>query len=158
MSWCQDQLFGLSYAAMSDIPFREEEKQKLGVITSLLERKITNGTAAKKLGLSVRQIQRLKIAFKKQGYLALVHKLKGRASNHKLSSDLKGKALFLVKEKYSDFHPTLASEKLEEYHNIQIKPETLRVWMIKEGVIISPFTSSNGIPSNLQLPNNLNVN
>lgn len=119
---------------MPHISLTEEEKQKLAVITSLLDRKLTNGQAAKKLRLSIRQIQRLKIEVQKHGSLALVHKLKGKPSNHKLSSDLKQKALFLVKEKYLDFHPTLASEKLEEYYNLHVQPETLRLWMLEAGL------------------------
>ena len=119
---------------MPDIPLKEEGKQKLEVITSLLDGKITNGGAAKKLGLSIRQVQRLKIEVRRDGHLAIIHKLKGKPSNHKLNQDVKEKALFLVEEKYADFHPTLASEKLEEYHQLYIKPETLRLWMIEEGL------------------------
>lgn len=119
---------------MPDIPLKDEEKQKLEVVSSLLQRNLTNGQAAKKLGLSIRQIQRLKLEVKKHGHLALIHKLKGKPSNHKLSQDNKMKAISLVKEKYVDFHPTLASEKLEEYHSLYIKPETLRLWMIEEGL------------------------
>ena len=119
---------------MPDIPLNDKEKQKLGVITSLLERKLTNGQAARKLCLSIRQIQRLKLEVKKHGHLALIHKLKGKPSNHKMSQHHKVKAISLVKERYFDFHPTLASEKLEEYHNLHIQPETLRLWMIEEGL------------------------
>jgi hypothetical protein len=32
----------------------------------------------------------------------------------------------LVRERYVDFGPTLAQEKLEEYHDIRVAPETLR--------------------------------
>ncbi|MDO8570149.1 MAG: ISNCY family transposase [Candidatus Daviesbacteria bacterium] len=117
---------------MPDIPLKEEEKQKLEVIINLLDRKITNGEAAKKLRLSIRHIQRLKLEVRKHGVEALVHHLKGKPSNHKLNQIVKGEALSLIEEKYSDFHPTLASEKLEEYHNLYINPETLRLWMIEK--------------------------
>lgn len=117
---------------MSDT--RSKEKQKFEVITSLLERKITNGEAAKRLGLSIRQIQRVKTGIKKHGILALIHKLKGKPSNHQLNQTIKIRVLSLVKEKYVDFHPTLASEKLQEYHQLYINPETLRLWMIEDGL------------------------
>lgn len=117
---------------MSDIPSRE--KQKLSIITSLLKRKITNGEAAKKLRLSVRQIQRLKIEVKNHGAKALEHHLKGKPSNHKLHQTVKLEALSLVKEKYLDFKPKFASEKLEENHQLIVNPETLRLWMIGENL------------------------
>lgn len=114
--------------------FTTREQEKITVITALLQGKITNGEAAKKLGLSIRQIQRVKIEVKKHGILAVIHKLKGKSSNHKLNQTIKTKALSLVKEKYVDFHPTLASEKLEEHHQLSINPETLRLWMIQDGL------------------------
>lgn len=117
---------------MPDIPLKEEVKQKLEVITSLLDGKITNGGAAKKLRLSIRHIQRLKVEVRKHGTEALVHHLKGKPSNHKLHQAVKLEALSLVKEKYSDFKPKFASEKLEENHQLIINPETLRLWMIGE--------------------------
>jgi len=66
--------------------------------------------------------------------LALIHKLKGKPSNHKLNQTTRIRILNLVKERYLDFHPTLASEKLEEYHQLLINPETLRLWMIEDGL------------------------
>lgn len=119
---------------MPDIPLREGGEQKLEVITNLLDGKITNGGAAKKLGLSIRHIQRLKVEVRKHGVKALIHHLKGKPSNHKLHQAVKLEVLSLVKEQYSDFKPKFASEKLEENHQLIINPETLRLWMIKDGL------------------------
>jgi len=105
---------------MPDIPLKEEGKQKFEVITNLLDGKITNGGAAKKLRLSIRQIQRLKVEVRKHGV--------------ELHQAVKLKALSLVKEKYSDFKPKFASEKLAENHQLIINPETLRLWMIEQGL------------------------
>ena len=41
---------------MSDTPLKKEEIQKLKIIADVLDRKITNGEAAKKLRLSIRQV------------------------------------------------------------------------------------------------------
>lgn len=119
---------------MPDTPLNEVEKQKLEIITNALNKKITNGEAAKKLGLSVRQVQRLKIEVKNHGAETLVHHLKGKPSNHKLHQAVKLEALGLVREKYSDFKPKFASEKLEDNHQLIINPETLRLWMIEENL------------------------
>lgn len=119
---------------MSDIPLKEKEIQKLKIITDVLDRKITNGEAAKKLRLSIRQIQRLKIEVKNHGAKALEHHLKGKPSNHKLHQTVRLEALSLVKEKYSDFKPKFASEKLKENHQLIINSETLRLWMVEDGL------------------------
>ena len=119
---------------MPNFPLKEKEKQKLSIITSLLKRKITNGEAARQLSLSIRQVQRLKIEVKKYGSLALTHRLKGKPSNHQLNQATKLQAIFLVKEKYSDFTPKFASEKLAEVDGLIVHPQTLRRWLIKAGL------------------------
>jgi hypothetical protein len=44
--------------------------------------------------------------------------------------------LGLVREYYTDFGPTLAAEKLTERHGLRIGVETLRQWMIADGLWI----------------------
>lgn len=119
---------------MPDILLNEKEAEKLNTVSQVLKRKITNGEAAKKLGLSVRQIQRLKIKVRKIGPPAIPHHLKGKPSNHRFQSNIKLEALNLIKENYSDFKPGFASEKLGENHRLVINPETLRLWMIEENL------------------------
>lgn len=43
-------------------------------------------------------------------------------------------AMAIVKECYADFGPTLAAEKLRELRAMAISRETLRAWMIAEGL------------------------
>jgi hypothetical protein len=43
-------------------------------------------------------------------------------------------ALSLVRERYADFGPTLAAEKLAEQHGCSVSHETLRGWMIADGL------------------------
>jgi len=40
----------------------------------------------------------------------------------------------LVRERYADFGPTLAAEKLGELHDMRISRETLRAWMVADGL------------------------
>jgi len=44
------------------------------------------------------------------------------------------RALSLVRERYSDFGPSLATEKLAEHHGCSVSRETLRGWMIGDGL------------------------
>ena len=47
---------------------------------------------------------------------------------------IKSKVLKLYKEKYPDFGPTLATEKLFEIDKIKINDETLRLWLLGAGI------------------------
>jgi hypothetical protein len=58
------------------------EQEKVAILTAANEGKITNAHAAKQLGLSVRQVQRIKTRLRLKGASGIVHKLKGEQSNH----------------------------------------------------------------------------
>ena len=62
----------------------------------------------------------------------VIHRLRGSPSNRRLA--YKDKALRIFKTKYPDFGPTLASEKLFERDKIKVNDETLRLWLINEGI------------------------
>jgi len=55
-------------------------------------------------------------------------------SNNALGAAVRESALGLVRERYGDFGPTLAAEKLKELHDIVVSRETLRKWMISDGL------------------------
>ena len=52
------------------------------------------------------------------------------------SCDLRARAMALVRERYADFGPTLACEKLRECHGIALAKETVRRWMRDAGLWI----------------------
>jgi hypothetical protein len=98
------------------------------------ERRATQAEVAGHLGLSVRQVERLYRAYKTHGAAALVSKRRGRPSGRQLPSTLRAQAVGLVRERYADFGPTLAHEKLVEVHGLKLSVETLRQWMIGDGI------------------------
>lgn len=114
----------------SNLTSREENKNR--IINLVLSKKITNGEAAKQLGLTIRHIQRLKQKMIVEGKKSLIHGLKGKTSNHKIDKSVREKALSLVKDKYHDFKPTFAAEKLAELEGVSVNRETLRLWMVEE--------------------------
>lgn len=119
---------------MVDTKLTEEEQQKASVLISAIEGKITNARAAKQLQLSVRQVQRAKAAIRKDGLLSVVHGLKRKPGNHRISAEIKEASLKVIKEKYADFKPSFATEKLAENHSISLSYGTTRLWMIEEGL------------------------
>lgn len=114
--------------------FTPEEQYKFDVITKVLKKEIKPGMASKLLSISSRQVRRLKNKVKSDGINAVAHKLKGKCSNHRINPSIKEKAINVLRQTYSDFKPTFATEKLEECHSIRISPETTRLWMTKEGL------------------------
>ena len=112
----------------------EKELMRFEVINSLINEKINGTDASKQIGVSVRQIKRLKLKVRKCGAEGLIHESRGKKSNRKLDSEIVKKANKLLKEKYHFCKPTLASEKLADNHDIVINKETVRWMMIGLGL------------------------
>jgi hypothetical protein len=111
--------------------------QRIEVLTEVLAGKRTAASAAGVLAISVRQTQRLLSKYRDGGGGALIHKARGRASNNQLGVGLRDYALELVRQNYRDFGPTLAAEALLERHELEVSRETLRKWMIEDGLWLS---------------------
>jgi hypothetical protein len=113
-----------------------KELDRLEILGRVLEHRLTQRKAADQLGLSLRQVERLCRALRRSGAAGLVSRQRGRPSNRRLPAALRERALELVLERYSDFGPPLACEKLTELHGLVVSRETLRGWMIEAGVWI----------------------
>lgn len=110
------------------------ERLRLTVIEELIEGKINGTTAAHKLHLSVRQIKRLKVKFKKHGHDGLIHATRGTQGVRKTDISLENNIVKIIKDNYYDFGPTMAWEKLQEVHDITVSDETIRQIMIRNNV------------------------
>jgi transposase len=110
------------------------EITRLEIMQRLKEKRLTQKEAAGMMGISTRQVKRLWRAYRKKGAQGLVSKRRGKPSNHRLDAGVAQQALDLIKEKYEDFGPTLAHEKLSEVHKLKLSRESVRRIMIEEGV------------------------
>ena len=108
------------------------ELSRAEVMQQLKAKRITQRQAAEQLGLTVRQVKRLWRAYRTGGAKALISKHRGRASNHQLDPKIKKKAHEMIQERYADFGPTLAHEKLTEVHHLRLGLETVRQIMVAE--------------------------
>jgi hypothetical protein len=71
----------------------------------------------------------------KQGDAVVVHGLRGRPSNRKLSAETRRQALAILKQPdWHDFGPTFAAQQLGKRYQIEVGKETLRGWMIEAGM------------------------
>lgn len=107
---------------------RELDRKRL--LDRILDRLLPQKEAAREMGLSTRHVRRLQRRYRECGAAGLVSQRRGKPSNRRLPDALKDRVMELVREHYPDFGPTLANEKLEEVHRIEISVETLRMWMI----------------------------
>ena len=112
----------------------KQELTRLEVMQRIKEKRLTQKEAAGMLKKSVRQIKRLFRAYKAQGAKGLISGRRGKPSNHRLDEQVEQQVLDLLKEKYDDFGPTLAHEKLTEVHKLQLSRESVRRIMIEEGM------------------------
>ena len=117
----------------------EEETRRSGVMERVKAGELKQVEAAAILNLSYRQTKRLYQRYVKSGTRGLVHGQAGKASNRAKSGKIRHEILELVKKHYGGgpgerFGPTLASEHLAEDHGIEVDAETLRRWMLAEGL------------------------
>lgn len=110
------------------------EVKRLKTIQSAIDRRITQKTVSTMLGLSERQIRRLVKAVKEKGHRGIIHRSRGCPSNHRLSEEKKEEVIKLYRDKYPDFGPTFATEKLLALDGIKLSTETLRKWLIAAGL------------------------
>ena len=110
-----------------------EEVRRYGVIMTAIEGAMTNGEAAATLGLSVRQIQRMKGRVKRDGPSGIRHGNRDKPSRRAFPKEIKERVVALANEKYFDFNFSHLSEMLEEQEGIKVNRETLRQWLRPEG-------------------------
>lgn len=119
---------------MSVVSMSNKEFARLDVLLGLGGKRIRVADGCSLLGLKRRQVFRLLQAFRERGATSLVSSRRGRPSNNRLPDAVRDLAIGIVKERYADFGPTLACEKLAQLHDCRISRETLRQWMIAEGL------------------------
>ena len=110
------------------------ELRRVSVIRQTMEKTLTQVKAGALLGLTPRHIRRLLARVAQAGDQGLAHRGRGKPSNRRIPEPVKAKILRLYVQRYGDFGPTLATEKLAEHHGLTVSAETLRSWLREEGV------------------------
>ena len=112
------------------------ELDRLKVIQAVVDRMLKPGLAAERLHLTVRQVERLVLRYKQAGAAGVGSAARGRPGNRKLDEATAYRALILIRDRYADFGPTLACEKLRECHGLRLSKETVRHLMTDAGLWI----------------------
>jgi transposase len=119
---------------MALITMSRKELGRLEALVDLNEGRITAAQAARLIGVGERQVFRLLKAYRARGAEGLVSRRRGRPSNRRFPDEVREAALAVIRERYADFGPTLAAEKLAEAHDLRLGRETIRRWMAAAGL------------------------
>jgi molybdenum-dependent DNA-binding transcriptional regulator ModE len=110
-----------------------KERLRAQVLERVARKELSLKNAARLLQLSYRQCKRLLARLRREGAQGVVHRARGKTSNHAEDAEMKQAMLNRYRERYPDFGPTLASEKLSQ-EGYQVDHETLRQWLLQAGL------------------------
>jgi DNA-binding Lrp family transcriptional regulator len=110
----------------------QADRDRLVALKKAKKKLITQKQAAEEIGVTERQVRRLLRKLRRKGDRAVIHELRGRASNRKLAAETEQRAIAVLSDPvYRGFGPTLAAEYLRKRHQITVSTETVRQWMTK---------------------------
>jgi transposase len=115
-------------------PLSQKELQRVSVLSTCIKGDLACASAAELLGLSVRQIKRLKRRLREGGEAALAHANRGRPSHRRLPERVRVTVLRLVRSTYAGFNDHHLAEKLTEVEGLHLSRETLRRLLRKAGL------------------------
>lgn len=111
------------------------ELKKILVVEKILDGRMTNAEGAAFLGLTVRQVIRLKKKYVAEGGAqALAHRNRGRKPKHALSEEMKERVAALYITKYYGSNNCHYAELLAEHESIQLSPSSIRRILLETGI------------------------
>jgi transposase len=120
--------------AEGDLVMSASERDRAHVVRQVIDHRLSQRAASERLGVSVRQVKRLLRSWRRQGDAGLVSRQRDRASHNRLPETLRAQVLALLRDRYPDFGPTLAAEKLLELDGIKVSRETIRQMQVASGL------------------------
>lgn len=107
-----------------------KERERLKLFERVKRGELQQKQAAEICGLDYRQTRRLYKRYCELGDRGLVHRGRGRPSNRRHKAAFRKAVLDRYEERYPDFGPTLAAEKLA-LDGYVVDHETLRSWLLQ---------------------------
>lgn len=120
--------------AEGELVMSREERKRLQLMYRVDSGSLKLSEAADLMRISYRHAKRVRARYKRMGAEGLVHAARGGFSNRAADPAFRKTVLDAYGARYGDFRPTLASEKLAEYEDLEVHPETLRRWALDDGV------------------------
>ncbi len=120
---------------MREVRLRMNEKLKYETIKEIVDHGGNKNRASIKLGLSIRQINRLIIIYKEKGKDGFVHGNRTRKPSNTINSQISKDIILLYQNKYQDFNFRHFNEYLEEEENIKVSYDYVYKTLTKAGIL-----------------------
>lgn len=117
-----------------EIRLDRKARARLKVVQRVERKELRQKKAAQLLGVGARQVRQILKRYRQEGPAGLASQRYGRAPGNKIPDETRRAIMTLVRERYQDCKPTAASRILAEKHGCRVSKETLRKWMIEEGL------------------------
>jgi transposase len=121
-------------ARLASITMNMRDIARLKTIQAIMDGNLKASTAANRLQLTKRQVNRLVQRYRTEGPAGLISRQRGQPGHRQLDDGMADIALAIIRDRYADFGPTLACEKLRESHGIPLAKETVRRLMTEAGL------------------------
>jgi transposase len=108
------------------VTLSKNELKRVKVLERVLGGSMSHSEAAASLGVTGRQLRRLKTKYAMEGEQGLIHGNRGRKPKHALSEELKQEVVRLYEEKYYDSNFCHYSQLLQEHEEIELSSASVR--------------------------------
>src|SRR2546428_11565931 len=116
------------------VTLNRAEQRRLLVLNHLEAGALVNAEAAELLGISIRQVRRLRAAYRERGAAALAHGNRGRRPGHALEAMLASRVVELATGTYAGFNQQHVTEMLAEHEGIQLSRPSVHRILVRAGV------------------------
>lgn len=114
-----------------------EEAQRVHVLTLLEGKRITPAQAAEALGLTPRQVRRLRVGLRREGPAGVVHGNRGRPAPNRLPEPLRSEIVGLARGRYAGLNDHHLTEKLTAVEGLVVSRATVQR-MLRAAGLASP--------------------
>lgn len=120
--------------SQGEIRVSQRDLHRVHVVQLTLEGRESFGKGAQLLGISARQIKRLRRKMQEQGAEGLLHGNRGKMAWNKTSSEMVEKVIALARGRYQGLNDTHLSEKLREKEKLKVSRATVRRALRQAGI------------------------
>jgi len=120
---------------MRKVDLRMNEQRKYEAIKNLVDHGGNKKRVALKLGISVRQVNRLIIIYKEKGKSGFIHGNRGKCPTKTLDKSFSENIILLYTTKYQDFNFRHFTEYLDEEENIHVSYNFVYKTLSKAGIL-----------------------
>lgn len=108
--------------------------KRLEAVERIAKGELTVGQAAQVLGLSARQVRRVRRAVKKRGAQGVVHGNSGRVPANRLAEKIRRRIVELRRKKYDGFNDHHFTEKLVEVEGVKVSRPSVQRMLREAGI------------------------